>query len=243
MRSVLIIIALLVGAIPAWAERGHESERSRPPQKENGPPPLVKAWWQTVGDPAVYAFRDCAIVHITIDPDATSPGYLAGRAVFRACSKEFDHLHTVLASAYGDDDKVRAAFDSISQNTILPALDDAIRRKLAIETHQRSPQEEKSWTALDRLFNCGADSSRTQATTTTESAEAIVKATLSQCAPLLMEYVKLAATTTTQKREVERKVIAKFKPFVVQQIAEMRAGKEPPATAAKPGSGSLTTAP
>jgi len=234
MRSVLIVIALLVGAIPAWAERGHENERARPPQRENGPTPLVKAWWQTVGDPAVYAFRDCAIVHITIDPDATSPGYLAGREVFRACAKEFDHLHAVLTSAYGDDDKVRAAFDSISQNTILPALDDAIQRKLAVEPHQRSPQEEESWTALDRLFDCGADSSRSQATTTTESAEAIVKATLSQCAPLLMDYVKLAAPTAAQKREVERKVIAKFKPFVVQQIAEMRAGEQPPATAAKP---------
>jgi hypothetical protein len=241
MRSVLIVLALLVGAVPASAERGHENERARPLQAENGPPPLVKAWWQTIGDPAVYAFRDCAIVHITIDPDATSPGYLAGREVFRACSKEFEHLHAVLTSAYGDDDKVRAAFDSISQNTILPALDDAIQRKLAVEAGQRLPQDEKSWAALNELFDCGADSSRGQATATTDSGETIVKFVLRQCAPLLTDYVNLAATSAAQKREVERKAIAKFKPFVVQQIANMRAGGEAPETIVKPDSDALAT--
>lgn len=244
MRSVLIVLALLVGAVPASAERGHETERGktqRPPQQENGPPPGVKAWWQTVGDPAVYAFRDCAIVHITIDSDATSPGYLAGREVFRACSKEFDHLHDVLTTAYGDDDKVKAAFDSISQNTILPALDDAIQRKLAVEASQRSQQDEQSWTALNRLFECGADSSRSQASATTESTETIVKAALSRCAPLLKDYVEFTATTGAQKKELERKVIAKFKPFVTQQIAEMRADAPAPEAVAKPDSGTLAT--
>lgn len=241
MRSVLIIIALLAGMFPAWAERGHESERTRPPQTENGPPPVVKAWWQTVGDPAVYAFRDCAIVHITIDPDATSPGYLAGRAVFRACAKEFDRLHDVLANAYDDDDKVRAAFDRISQNTILPALDDAIQRKLAVEAGQRSPQDEKSWAALNELFNCGADSSRSRAKATTDSTAAIVKTVLSQCSSLLTDYVEVEATTAAQKRELERKTIAKFKPFVTRQITEIRAGAQPPETAAKPDSGTLAT--
>jgi hypothetical protein len=244
MRSVLIVLALLVGAVPASAERGHETERGktqRPPQQENGPTPLVNAWWQSVGDPAVYAFRDCAIVHITIDSDATSPGYLAGREVFRACSKEFDHLHGVLASAYADEDKVKAAFDRISQSTILPALDDAIQRKLAVEAGQRSPQDEKSWTALNRLFECGADSSRSQASGTTESNEAIVKVALGRCAPLLKDYVELSATTAAQKRELERKVMAKFKPFVIQQVAEMRAAVQPPETATGPDSGSLVT--
>lgn len=250
MRSVLIVIALLAAMLPAWAERGRESERvlnseigkkQASPRTEDGPTPTVKAWWQTVADPAVYAFRDCAIVHITVDPDATSPGYLAGRAVFRACAKEFDHLHDVLARAYDDEDKVKAAFDRISQSTILPALDDAIQRKLAVEAGQRSALDEKSWAALNELFNCGADASRSQASATTDSAAAIVKTVLGQCTPQLKSYVELGATTAARKRELERKTIAKFKPFVTQQITDMRAGATPPETAAKPDSSTLAT--
>lgn len=249
MRSVLVFIALLVGTIPASAERGQMNERSlhwstgkeqKPPQKRR-PGPLTEAWWKTVGDPAIYAFRDCAIVGITIDPDATSPGYLAGTTVFRTCAKEFDTLHGVLLKGYGDDDKAKAAFDEISQSTILPALNDAIKRKLTAEAGQGAPQDERSWTALNELFNCGADSSRGQATATADSAAAIVKTVLSQCSPLLTDYVEVGAATAAQKRELERKTIAKFKPFVIRQITDVRAGAQPPETAAKPDSGTLAT--
>jgi S1-C subfamily serine protease len=243
MRSVLVLIALLFSANLVWAERGQENERSlqwdagkkqNAPQRKKKPAPLGKAWWKAVGDPAIYAFRDCAVARVTTVPDATSPGYKAGDDIFRACSKEFDYLYGVLFSGYGDHGKVKAAFDKISENIVLPALDDAIKRRHAAEADQQTIRDGKSKAALNQLFDCGVESSRRLASATSENAETVATAVLSRCSPFLTDYIDLEATTYAQRQELEQYVVEKFRPFVIQHIVEARAGIQPPADKAAP---------
>jgi len=231
-----------MAAVPAWAERGQINERSlerdggkkqKPPPSKTSKPNLSKSWWKTVGDPAIYAFRDCAVAHVSTDPDVTSPGYKAGAAIFGACSKEYDFLYGKLFEGYGDRDKVSTALDKITKNIVLPAVSEVFNRRLAGAARQQGDRDEASKQALNRLFDCGADSSRRLASATTENAETVATAVLSRCSPHLNDYIELEATTYQQRQDLEQYLVSKFRPFVIQQIVETRAGLLPSPDSAK----------
>ncbi len=119
-------------------------------------------WWQSVGNPVVYAFRDCSAKYASgqvASGATTSPAGLITASMKTACQVEFAKMAGVLIGGLGEK-KSNAMLIELAKTTFLPTVEAAIsvekekQRSKQMATAERETAEKSLETAKAAMFSC-----------------------------------------------------------------------------------------
>lgn len=121
-------------------------------------------WWETVGNPAVFAFRDCsakfATAH-TANDQTSSPAELITKAMKTSCKIEFAKMAGVLIGGLGEK-RSNVMLTELAKTTFLPTVRAAISAEKSKQqargelAKQKQVDENSLEVAKTAMFNCFA---------------------------------------------------------------------------------------
>ncbi len=194
-------------------------------------------WWETVGNPAVFAFRDCSVGYAKLQANkgntATAVQVITA-AMKSSCQVEFAKMAGVLVGGLGEK-KSNAMLAELAKTTFLPSVKIAlaVEKKTQIAKVVRVTQEQKLETAKANMFRCFSE--RTDRLTVAKNtlANTIADAVLAGCksksdaffdlllanskaSPQVKQQQKNIALDETYKIAIIRRVMATRKPSQVK---------------------------
>ncbi len=203
--------------------------KKRPAQKAD--------WWETVGNPAVFAFRDCSVKFAKSQVDVaetTTPANVITSAMKTSCQVEFAKMAGVLIGGLGEK-RSNAMLTELARTTFLPPVKIALQeqRIKQITIAARTTSTANLEAAKADMFQCFSE--RTDRLTIAKNTQAntIADAVLAGCraksdaffdllfagskaSPQVKQQQKNIALNETYKIAIVRRVLATRKPSQVK---------------------------
>ena len=194
-------------------------------------------WWETVGNPAVFAFRDCSVKFAknqTVVANTTTPANVITSAMKTSCKIEFTKMAGVLIGGLGEK-RSNAMLTELARTTFLPPVEIALRelrvRQIAVVAQTTSKANLEA--AKAGMFQCFSE--RTDRLTIAKNTQAntIADAVLAGCqvksdaffdllfanskaSSQIKQQQKNVALNETYKIAIIRRVLATRKPSQVK---------------------------
>ena len=178
-------------------------------------------WWENVGNPAVFSFRDCssryAIQQVAKDRDVPAVNLIT-TAMKTSCQTEFKKMAATMIGFLGEK-KSNAMLAELAKTTFLPTVKAAvidekqkqIARKASAQTArtQKHTSEKNLQTAKTAMFQCFAEKSDRLSAAKSTQANTIADSVLIGCQnradaffDLLLENSKASSEVKNQQKSI-----------------------------------------
>ncbi len=220
-----------------------------------------KAWWDTVGNPAIHEFRDCMVNSARRNFGADKSLEQVVTQSVPQCQAAYDHMLAALRLAYRDDDRLNAALEKIVGNIVGPAVAGAYE-ELEYSARVEAEAVEKRKGEIEKAaFGCINPTLERYALSTGEAAEIVALGVMSACWKEIDTYLDMTVLQSSRRNgapppspselaEMKRKLREDYlKPALVTQVLEVRVaarnggqGPQTPPGSSKAGTGFFVSA-
>jgi len=199
------------------------------------------AWWETVGNPAVFAFRDCSVGHAKLQAangNTSSPAQVITTAMKTSCQVEFAKMAGVLIGGLGEK-RSNAMLTELAKTTFLPTVKAALEAGKEVQAAKVAEvsEDQKLQTAKADMFRCFSERTDRLSVARNIQANTIADAVLVSCrkssdgffdlllvnskaSPQVKLQQKNIALNETYKIAIIRRVLATRKPSQVKTATQ-----------------------
>ena len=195
------------------------------------------AWWKNIGNPAVFAFRDCSARFASVQTAhgvRATPAQFITRAMKASCQVHFAKMAGVLIGGLGEE-KSNAMLGELAKTTFLPTVKAAID----VETNKRTVAAQKSdrktssrqalQTAKAAMFHCFSQKTDLLSAAKSTGANTIADSVIIGCQNKSDAFfdLLLANSKATAQVKQEQKYIALNETYRVAIIRRVLASRKP----------------
>ena len=191
-------------------------------------------WWENVGNPVVFAFRDCSVGFAKSQASAgtaSSPAEVITAAMKTSCQVEFAKMAGVLIGGLGEK-KSNIMLTELAKTTFLPPVAAALAEKRKIQVAQATvvSKQQNLTAAKQEMFRCFSQRTDRLSVAKNTQANTIADAVLAGCKTQSDAFFDLLFANSKASSQVKRqqKNIALNETYKIAIIRRVLATRKPP---------------
>lgn len=189
-------------------------------------------WWETVGNPAVFAFSNCVAGHAEAetrrDSRASYPEMVT-QAMNGPCKSEFDAMAHLMLARHGEDGFRKIAKELIG-TTFLPAVREAVQRVQAGAEQTEADKarlENEMRAAKEAMLGCFVGEADRLAAISGVAADRLADAVIASCRPkadlFFTKLDELYPDAAGPADKASAIIASSYRPAIVTRINSLRA--------------------
>jgi len=208
----------------------------KPTRKTAVNAPVKQAdWWENVGNPAVFAFRDCSVGYArlqAVNGSTLSAADVITAAMRSSCQTEFAKMAGVLIGGLGEKQS-NAILIELAKTTFLPTVQAALqteRNRSAATKGAKFSYDEKLQASKAAMFQCFSERTDRLAIARKTQPVTIADAVLASCqkqSDLFFDYL-FANSKASQEVKLQQKTIALGETYKIAIIRRVLASRKTP---------------
>lgn len=190
-------------------------------------------WWETIGNPAVYAFRDCSVefARLQVEKGVTAPpATVITSAMKSTCQVEFAKMAGVMMGGLGEK-KSNAMLIELAKTTFLPSVKTAMAEENSVQQAKarQVSKVQSLGTAKAEMFRCFSDRTDRLSVAKNTQANTIADAVLIGCQKQSDVFFELlfANSKASPQVKLQQKNIALNETYKIAIIRRVLVSRKP----------------